>query len=195
MKPVSEQTKEEWLEEYEGTRPDDKIVRLPSKRVSVGSDQEIHQKPDRFVTKKTAPKIIAPDDLPALIPEDFYTAKCYDFAFGEYWGDSKLTLKFEIEQGRYARTRLECFFNLDRKKNPDGEYILVPKKRSAYLRVMRNMFSEILEAGGDWLSPDNLLGKSFKVEVVTVTQDRERESLGNNQYSKIKAKTIQILGQ
>jgi len=80
-------------------------------------------------------------------------------------------------------------------KNPDGEYILVPKKRSAYLRVMRNMFSEILEAGGDWLSPDNLLGKSFKVEVVTVTQDRERESLGNNQYSKIKAKTIQILGQ
>ena len=186
MKPVSEQTTEEWLEDYEGKRPNDNIARLPSKPVSVGEDQEIHRKPDRFVPKQATPKIIAPNDLPAIIPEGNYTAKCYDFAFGEYWGDSKLTLKFEIDQGRYAGTRLECFFNLDRKKNTDGEYVLAPKKRRLYVRMMRQMFSEILEAGGDWLSPDNLLGKAFRVEVVTVTKNHERTALGCNQYSKIK---------
>ena len=186
VKPVSEQTKEEWVADYEGTKPDDNIARLPAKRVTVGADLETHQKIDRFVTKKTAPKIIAPDDLPVFIPEGSYIAKCYNYSFGEYWGDSKLTLKFEIDQGRYAGTRLECFFNLDRKKNTDGEYVLAPKKRRLYVRIMRQMFSEILEAGGDWLSPDNLLGKSFRVEVVTVAKNHERASLGCNQYSKIK---------
>ena len=185
MKPVSEQTNAEWLADYRGPRPSAKNAQMPSNQVALSADHKNQHKQARFVPKQVTPKIIAPDALPALIPEGIYTAKCDDFAFGEYWGDSKLTLKFVINEGPHTGTRLECFFNLDRKKNPDGEYILTPKKRSMYVRTMRNIFSEILEAGGDWLSPDNLLGKSFRVEVVTVTQNHERAALGCNQYSKI----------
>jgi hypothetical protein len=188
MKAPSEQTHEEWVEEYNGQEPA-KVIALPptsSKTKPPQNGKDENQKPERFLPKHMAPKIVAPDDLSALIPEDYYTAKCYDFDFGEFWGSSKLILKFEISEGRYAGTHLECFFNLDQIKNPDGEYVLAPKKRSTYLRMMRQLFGDIQKAGGDWLSPHNLVGKSFKVEVVTVTKDHAKESLGCNQYSKIK---------
>jgi len=51
---------------------------------------------------------------------------------------------------------------------------------------MKGLFEETSSGVHEWLSPDNLVGKLFKVEVVTVTHDQERASLGRNQYSKIK---------
>ena len=123
-----------------------------------------------------------------------YTASCYGYQFNNYWGTTKLTLKFEVSKGRYTGTRLECYFNLDRKKNLDGEYILAPKKGRMYVRAMRKMFSKVLEAGGDWLSPDNLVGKSFKVKVKTVIKNSTREKLGSNRYSKIRP-NIELLDE
>ena len=114
-------------------------------------------------------------------------AKCNCDKFDEYWGTSKLIITFGISQGRYVGTQLECFFNLDRKMNQDGEYILAPKKRGAYIRRMRSLFKNNCEQGGDWLTPENLLGQQFKIEVETITKNYAKEALECcNQYSKVK---------
>lgn len=188
MKTVSEQSNEEWLANYEKPTKRNAATQQPNTSNPQASVTQLNHTPAQGATKKNqiAPKIVPPDNLPSLIPEGIYTARCCDFQYGEYRGAPKLTVNFEISLGPYAETRLECFYNLDRQKNTDGEYEFVPKKRSLYLRVMSEMFATIKAAGGDWLSPENLVGKSFRVEVSTVTKDSAKQALGCNQYSKVK---------
>ena len=188
MKTVSEQSHEEWLADYEKPTKRNAATQQPNGFNPQASVTQLNSGPAQGTTRKNqiAPKIVLPDNLPSVIPEGIYTARCYEYQYGEYRGAPKLTVNFEIAMGPYAETRLECFYNLDRKKNTDGEYEFVPKKRSLYLRVMNEMFATIKAAGGDWLSPENLLGKLFKIEVITVTKDHAKKSLGCNQYSKVK---------
>lgn len=194
MAEVRDQSDAEWLTDYEGKKPEKAVPHALNehKPLALLSEASTNKKQAKSAPRRQVPKIVAPDDLPVVIPEGSYTAKCHDYRFSEYWGKSRLTLKFEISQGRYAQIHLECFYNLDRKKNPNGEYILVPKPRSAYVRQMKQMFYEISEVEGEWLSPENLLSKTFRVEVVTVTKNHERKALGSNQYSKIKT-NIELL--
>ena len=188
MKTVSEQSNEEWLADYEKPMKWNAAAQQPNTSNPQASVTQLNPGPAQRTTIKNqiAPKIVLPDNLPIVIPEGIYTARCYKYQFGEYRGVPKLIVNFEISLGPYAETCLECFYNLDRKKNTDGESVLVPKKRSLYLRVMNEMFATIKAAGGDWLSPENLVGKSFRVEVTTVTKDHAKQALGCNQYSKIK---------
>jgi len=188
MKPVSDQSNEEWLADYEKPMKKNAAVQQTNTSNPQASVTQLNPGPAQGTTRKNqiAPKIVLPDNLPTVIPECNYKARCYDFTFGEYWGESKLIVKFEITIGLYANTRLECFFNLDKKKNTAGEFVMVPKKRSLYLRAMSKMFAKVKAAGGDWLSPENLLGKLFNIEVITVTKDHAKETLGCNQYSKVK---------
>ena len=45
--------------------------------------------------------------------------------------------------------------------------------------MMRQAFSDDHQPDGDWLSPENLLGKTFRVEVATVNKNHAREALGS----------------
>jgi len=179
MKPVSEQSNEEWLADYEEGNAAAHHTSNPQSSIT-----QLNPGSEKTTKKQVIPKIVPPENLPTVIPEGIYTAKCCDFQFGEYWGASKLIVKFDITMGRYEGTRLECYYNLDKKKNTDGEF--VPKQRSLYFRVMSEMFATKKAAGGNWLSPENLLGKLFRIEVITVTKDHAKKSLGCNQYSKVK---------
>lgn len=194
MKPPSEQTNEEWLTDYEGRSSGASITRLHGRSASKTqkTTEGNLKESDRQEQRKHPHKIVVPKDLPVLIAEGMYSAKCLSYEFGEYKGSKKIYFKFEIREGRYAGTRLECYFNLNWKKDASGEYVLMPGARCDYLRAMRRMFGELEKCGGDWLDPDNPVSKSFRVEVVTVTKDHERTSLGSNQYSKIKH-TIELL--
>jgi len=182
MKPVSEQSREEWLADYDKPTTRNAVARHTSNPQSRITHPGTAQR--QTTKKQIIPKIVPPENLPTVIHEGMYTAKCCHFQFREFWSTSKLTLIFEISVGRYAGIRLECFYNLDKKKNTDCEF--VPKQRSFYFRVMSEMFATIKAAGGDWLAPENLLGKLFRIEVITVTKDHAKKSLGCNQYSKVK---------
>jgi hypothetical protein len=183
-----DQTDKEWLKDYGGKKAGPETAQsTPEKRsITPQAVSSIGKKRERFQPKKSAPKIVAPDDLPVLIPERAYEAKCCEYKFTDYRGTSKLVVKFEISEGQYAGVHLEAFYNLPRQKEEGGEDIITPSKRGAYLRTMNNLFGDVRQAGGDWLSPDNLLEKSFRVEVQTVTSNYSKEALGCNQYSKIK---------
>jgi hypothetical protein len=194
MTEVRDQSNELWLAAYEG-KPTAQVA--PGIQETDGQQTQskgAHReaKKDRFQQKKQVPKIVAPDEMSILIPEGGYAARCDDFTFADFWSSSKLVLKFEISEGRYSGTRLECYYNLSRKKNEPGEFEYVPSKRGSYLRMMRQAFAVEEQSSGDWLSPENLLGKSFRVEVVTVIKNHAREELGSNQYSKIKT-NIELL--
>jgi hypothetical protein len=177
MTEAHDQSHAVWLAAYEGK---------PTKPPALESPQSKSNAGQQISHLKQAPKIIAPGDLAALIPEGWYSARCYEYRFMEFWSSSKLVLKFGISEGRYLGTRLECFYNLDRQKNKSGDYDYVPSKRGSYLRLMKVAFADIEQSNGDWLSPENLIGKMFRVEVTTVNRDHARETLGKNQYSKIK---------
>ncbi len=181
------QSHAEWIADYEGENPGKVIPHALNehKPQAALNDANAIEKRGKTPPRRQGPKIVPPDDMAVLIPEGRYTAKCYDYKFCKYWGKSRLNLKFEINQGRFAGTRLECFYNLDREKNPNGEYILAPRKRRAYVRLMKQMFNEVFEAQGDWLSPENLCGKTFRVDVITVIKNHAKEALGCNQYSKV----------
>ena len=190
MKPVSEQTTEEWLADYDGRDSVASIKRFPKRSTSNIRNNKGNQGQSK--PRIHSNKIVVPKDLPVFIPPGVYSANCLSYEFGEYKGSKKIYFKFEISEGRHAGTRLDCYFNLNWKKDGSGVYELMPLARSYYLRAMRRMFGEVEKCEGDWLNPDNLVGKSFRVEVGTVTKDHERTSLGSNQYSKIKH-TIELL--
>lgn len=183
MAEVRDQDHREWIDAYEG-KPITKAVPIKPQAKPKGDLRVI--KKDLTQQKMRSPKIVAPDEMTVLIPEGGYAAKCKNYRLTDFWSSSKLVLDFEISEGRFSGTKLECYYNLSRKKNEAGEFDFVPSKRGAYLRMMRQAFSDDHQPDGDRLSPENLLGKTFRVEVATVNKNHAREALNSNQYSKIK---------
>jgi hypothetical protein len=187
MNDVRNQSTDQWLADYESPKP-----HRPSRlQVADSPDSEGRQAetPTNKPAKKTTsePKFVSPEESSALIPEGWYTAKCFDYKLTSYFSNSKVTFSFVITEGRHMGTKLECFFNLDREITQDGEEFFRPSKRGHYLRMMKHVFDEKEQAEPDWLAPRNLIGKVFRVEVDTVTKNNNRESLGSGcQYSKIK---------
>ena len=184
MDEVSQQSHEEWLDAYESSGQG---ATTPSRQTEYAPyDQHdetgpVHQAP----RKERGVVIMPPDESSELVPEGIYVSRCLGYKVRNYWGDCKLIFKFEICQGKFAGTQLDCFFNIATRRSRAGETILAPKPRQTYTRLMKQLFNDKLKSGDDWISPENLVGKRCEVEVVTVTKNHANEDLGLSQYSKI----------
>ena len=180
------QSSEAWIADYDTAKPSgDLRASLPSHRQVGPKVARPELNGSSNTSKAKLPRIVAPVDEQALIPEGKYRARCNDYRVGEYWGASKLILMFEILLGRHAGARLECYFNLDRNRDEDGKEVFAPRPRSSYARLMRKLFADLEEAGDGWVDPENLVGKNFRVQVKTVARNHAKEELGRGQYSKI----------
>jgi len=122
MKSVSEQSNEEWVADYDGRKSvASSSTRFPER----SSTSNANKRKQRQSSPRTQPhKVVVPKDLPVLIPEGSYQAKCYGYRFSEFKGTKKIVIEFDVSEGRYTDTHLKCFYNLDWRKCNMGEYTL-----------------------------------------------------------------------
>lgn len=173
MNDPRHQTTDEWLSDYDNAG---EVTPISS---------AANYKEANLDKPKSQPRFSPPKDLDTRIPEGNYKARCLRYVIGQYRGDGRITFKFEISTGKFKGVRLDCFFNVNQEVRSNGDVNMVPGPRSNYFRQMTKLFLDIRKAGGDWLNPDHLVGKQFRVEVRDVTSDFERNDLGECTYSKI----------
>lgn len=123
---------------------------------------------------------------PPRIPEGNYYVIGQGSSLGEFRGTGKLYFIMCICEGGFSGVCLETYYNVDIVRVVGGENTFTVLPRSKYLRQMRELFSDIEDQGGDFLSPDNLDGKKLLVEVKTVVHDSNRQPLTKkDRYSKV----------
>jgi len=138
-------------------------------------------------------KIKIAGEEPKLIPEGNYQVIGQGYSLGDYMGTGKLYLSMRVCEGRYTGLPLETYFNVKLIRVVGGQSTFEPRPRSKYLRLMRTLFGDIEDEGGDFLSPDNLDGKKLQVEVETVLIDSKRQPLTpKDRYSKV-SRIIKII--
>jgi hypothetical protein len=131
-------------------------------------------------------KIKIAGEEPSLIPEDNYQVIGQGYSLGDYRGAGKLYFSMCICEGGFSGLRLEMYYNVKLVRVVGGQDTFECRPRSKYLRQMRLLFSDIEDAGGDFLSPDNLDGIKLLVEVKTVVHDSGRQPLSaKDRYSKV----------
>lgn len=131
-------------------------------------------------------KIKIAGEEPSFIPEDNYQVIGQGYSLGDYRGSGKLYFFMCICDGGFSGLCLETYYNVEIVRVVGGENTFTVRPRSKYLRQMRELFGDMEDQGGDFLSPDNLDGKKLLVEVKTVVHDSDRQPLTKkDRYSKV----------
>ena len=170
IKPVSDQTDDEWIADYTREDSDANPVRLnpPS--------QAVHSK---GMTN------LGDYDL-TQIPDGSYMAECTECRLENQFG-GRLVCEFQICEGRYSGSIVLLYYNVKLFKGPNGTPRYKPKGRQSRLvRDIRDFFGARVPRF-DRL-PISLWDRyRFRVEVSTVTNDQDGNQLTPcNQYSKVK---------
>lgn len=180
------QTNDEWVSDYEGGQQGTRLHPLTNHPEKHATSNAQSMKTRRS-KEKPSPKLVMPEEMPALIPEGWYTAKCINQEMAEYWGDPKIIFTFQIIDVEYSGTQLQCFFNVQKKPNTTGGIDYMPGLRGHYMRMLRRVFGSQMGDADSLPQPQELVDRMFNVEVETVGSDHQRNSLDKaNRYSKVK---------